>query len=82
MDATEALRRKLMAQLAIEAADRVTLERRHGQVWDPVELRRDFSVIGFLAPLVVVRRKSDGMLMTMMFQAEPRLYFAPKKNSE
>ena len=77
-DTTEGLRRKLMAQLAMEAADRVTLEHRHGHVWDPVELRRDFSVIGFLAPLVVVRRRSDGMLMTMMFQSEPRLYFGLK----
>jgi hypothetical protein len=74
-DATEAIRRKLMVELAREAAGRATLERRHGQVWNPVELRRDFEVIGFLAPLAVVRRKSDSMLMTLMFQPQPRLYF-------
>jgi hypothetical protein len=74
-DATETMRRKRMVELAREAADRVTLERRHGQVWDPVELRRDFEVIGFLAPLAVVRRKRDGMLGSLEFQMEPRLYF-------
>jgi hypothetical protein len=75
MDMTESIRRKLMVDLAREAADRATLERRHGQVWDSLELRRDFTVVGFLAPLAVVRRKSDGMLMTLMFQPQPRLYF-------
>lgn len=81
MDMTEAVRRKLMVDLAREAADRATLERRHGQVWDPAELLRDFTVVGFLAPLAVVRRKSDGMLMSLMFQPAPRLYFNLKPDS-
>jgi hypothetical protein len=81
MDATEAVRRKLMVELAQEAGDRAVLERRHGQVWDSVELRQDFKVVGFLAPLAVVRRKSDGMLMTLMFQPQPRLYFNLKPDA-
>ena len=31
--------------------------------------------IGFTAPLVVVRRKSDGQKGSLMFQASPRFYF-------
>ena len=79
-DATEGLRRKLMVKLARETADRATLERRHGLIWDPVELRRDFRVIGFLAPLVVVRRLSDGALGSLEFQAQPRFYFNWKED--
>lgn len=80
VDTTEAVRRKLMVELAREAADRATLERRHGQVWDPDELKRDFRVVGFLAPLAVVRRKHDGKLGSLEFQPEPRLYFNLKED--
>ena len=36
----------------------------------------DFEVIGFAAPLVVVKRKSDGQKGSLFFQADPRFYFA------
>ena len=32
-------------------------------------------MIGFSAPLVVVRRKSDNQKGSLMFQASPRFYF-------
>jgi hypothetical protein len=51
------------------------LELKHGQVWDTQELGRDYEVIGFLAPLVMVRRRSDGVLGSLMFQHGPRFYF-------
>lgn len=74
-DATEAIRQKRLVELGLEEADRTTLERRHGQVWDPQELRRDFRVVGYLAPLVVVYRLSDGVLGSLEFQPQPRFYF-------
>jgi hypothetical protein len=52
------------------------LEAEHGQVWDTQELGRDFVVQGFMAPYVVVQRKSDGQRGSLMFQHAPRLYFA------
>lgn len=39
------------------------------------ELQEHFEVIGFLAPFVSVRRKSDGVEGTMMFDHSPRVYF-------
>ena len=43
--------------------------------WDTAELQEDFEVLGFLAPFVVVRRKSDGVRGTLEFTHAPRLYF-------
>ena len=51
------------------------LEARHGQVWIPEDLARDFEVIGFAAPYVVVRRRSNGALGSLEFQHHPRFYF-------
>ncbi len=74
-DSTESLRRELTRKLNSEPGNRASLEAKYGQVWETDELGRDFEVKGFLAPFVVVRRKSDGVLGTLMFQHEPRLYF-------
>ena len=35
------------------------------------QLTKDFEVIGFLAPLVVVRRRSDGVKGSLEFQSAP-----------
>lgn len=74
-DPTEQLRRERMAEIAAAATSREYLEARHGPVWDTAELTRDFTVIGFAAPLVVVRRKADGVRGSLEFQPHPRLYF-------
>jgi hypothetical protein len=55
--------------------DRSGLEARHGRVWDAVELARDFEVLGFAAPFVVVRRRTDQKLGSLLFQHHPRYYF-------
>jgi len=39
------------------------------------ELREEYEVIGFLAPFVIVRRKSDGVRGSMEFTHNPRMYF-------
>jgi len=43
--------------------------------WNTDELRRDFIVEGFLAPYVVVRRRSDGVRGTLQFDHSPRRYY-------
>ena len=47
----------------------------HGQVWDTRELAHDFIVLGFLAPYIVVQRRSDGVKGSLEFQHMPRFYF-------
>lgn len=46
-----------------------------GQTWDTAQLQEDFTVEGFSAPFVVVRRKSDGKRGTLEFKHSPRIYF-------
>lgn len=47
-----------------------------GETWTTEELQRDFTVEGFSAPFVVVRRKSDGQRGTLEFRHQPRVYFS------
>ena len=74
-DTTENARRELTSKLNSQAGNRASLEAKYGQVWDSDQLRQDFEVKGFLAPLVAVRRKSDGVAGSLMFQHAPRFYF-------
>jgi hypothetical protein len=43
--------------------------------WDTDQVREEFEVIGFMAPFVAVRRKSDGMRGSLEFTHHPRWYF-------
>jgi hypothetical protein len=79
MDPIERLRSELTAHVNRNATDREKLEARVGQVWDTKELQEDFSVVGFGAPYVVVRRKHDNVEGTLMFQHNPRFYFSFKE---
>jgi hypothetical protein len=74
-DPTETIRRQQLAQINAEPNSREALEAEHGQVWDTGQLGQDFVVEGFLAPYVIVRRKSDGQRGSLMFQHNPRFYF-------
>ncbi len=49
------------------------------QTWTTTELQKDFEVIGFQAPYVVVTRKSDNVKGTLEFTHSPRVYFDFKK---
>jgi hypothetical protein len=75
-DATEPYRRHRLVELNAQPGSREALEAQHGEVWDTQKLGRDFDVIGFMAPLVVVRRKSDGKKRSLEFQHQPRFYFS------
>jgi hypothetical protein len=75
IDPTENARRQMLSEINAEPGSREYLTAKHGQVWDTSELSEDFEVIGFMAPLIVVVRKSDRQKGSMMFQANPRFYF-------
>ncbi len=46
--------------------------------WNTSELQKEFEVIGFQAPYVVVIRKSDRVKGSLEFTHNPRLYFGWK----
>jgi hypothetical protein len=74
-DPTETIRRQRLAEINAEPGSREALELQYGQVWTTQELGCDFDVLGFAAPLVVVRRKADGIRGSLEFQHSPRFYF-------
>ena len=75
-DPTESIRRQQVAEINLQPGSREALQAEHGKVWDTQELGADFGVLGFMAPLVVVRRKSDGVKGSLQFQHNPRFYFS------
>ena len=81
-DPTEGVRRELQASINANAAERAALEEQHGQVWSTGELSKDFTVQAFMAPLVVVTRKEDGVEGTLFFQHNPRFYFGWQSGEE
>jgi hypothetical protein len=81
-DPTEPIRRELLKEINAEPGTGEYLEAKHGHVWDTNELSRDFDVMGFGAPLVVVRRKADGVKGSLMFQHHPRFYFGFEPHKE
>ena len=50
-DPTETIRKELLAEINAQPGSREALEAQHGQVWDTNQLREDFEVLGFGAPL-------------------------------
>ena len=69
-DETEAYRREMIAT-GQPARDLKQAEYR----WDTEQLRDEFEVLGFAAPFVKVRRKSDNVEGTLEFTHSPRFYF-------
>lgn len=80
IDETEPIRRQMLQEINAEPGSREHLEAQHGQVWDTTELQQDFCVLGFMAPLVVVARKSDGAKGSLYFQTTPRFYYGFKED--
>jgi hypothetical protein len=75
MEHADAIRRKLVVEINHQPNIREALETQHGKVWNTDELRADFEVLGFGAPLVVVRRRADLVKGSLYFQHTPRFYF-------
>ena len=80
-DDTEDLRRRRLMEINSgvdsddESAERQRLEARYGHIWDAAQFAKDFDVLGFLAPYVVVGRRSDERKGSLEFQHLPRFYF-------
>ena len=74
IDETEVIRREMVATINADPGNRADLESKHGKVWSTSELTEDFEVLGFMAPLVVVRRRSDHVRGSLLFQHDPRFY--------
>jgi hypothetical protein len=74
-DLTEQIRKQRVAEINNEDNTRKSLEAKHGQVWSTGEMQQDFDAIGFMAPLIVVSRKSDGVKGSLEFCSSPRFYF-------
>lgn len=79
-DPTEAIRRERLAEINAVPGSREALEAEHGQIWDTDELIRDFEAIAFMAPYIVVCRRSDGAKGSLEFQHNPRFYFNFKRH--
>jgi len=75
-DKTEGIRRAM-----VEAINSGAIPP-EGQEWTTDELTRDFEVLGFLAPFVIVRKKDSGKKGTLMFRHLPRVYFNWKEDSQ
>lgn len=74
-DPTEGIRRAIVADINSDTSSRDVLEKEYGQIWDTKELARDFEVTYFMAPFVTVKRKSDGVIGSLLFRHSPRFYF-------
>lgn len=74
-DETEDIRRQLVAEINSNPQDRTALETSYTRVWTTPELTAEFTVRSFLAPFVIVTRKSDGVTGTLEFQHSPRMYY-------
>ena len=74
-DQMEAYRRRRMEELNAVGWPREVLEGTYGRVWSTDELRAEFEVQAFLAPLVVVKSLADGSIGSLEFQHSPRYFF-------
>lgn len=74
-DPTETFRRERLTEINAEPGSREWLKAKYGEVYDTAELTEHYEALGFMAPYVVVRRKSDGVKGSLEFQHSPRFYF-------
>ena len=75
MDALDQARVERLVEINSEPGHREALEAVYGRVWDTAELTAEFEVLGFLAPFIVVQRRSDRQKGSLEFQHHPRFYF-------
>lgn len=71
----ERQRRAVQATINAEPEAAINLASLAGPVYTTAEMLEVFSVEGFMAPFVVVTRKSDGVRGSLMFTHSPRRYF-------
>lgn len=73
-DPTENVRR-LLIEAGAPQADLEQARLAQRREWTTAELCRDFDVIGFAAPFVIVRKLDTGEKGTLEFTHSPRVYF-------
>jgi hypothetical protein len=69
-------RQALAVQINSQQAEHAALKAQYGQVWSTAEMGRDFEALGFAAPFVIVQRRADHQLGSLLFQHRPRYYFS------
>lgn len=74
-DPTYELRKRRWEEINSNPRSREELEKQFGMVWSSKEMGKEFIVDYFLAPLVIVRRRADGVKGSLLFQHSPRFYF-------
>jgi hypothetical protein len=81
-DQTEAIRRGMVQYLNASLSEdelhryrQLCAQYGKDNVWDTEGVQREFEIEGFLAPFVVVIRKSDHVKGSMQFCHSPRFYF-------
>jgi hypothetical protein len=62
------------------ANERKEFEEKYGKVWNTQELQQDFTVLGFMAPFVVVTNKATGEKGSLQFNHMPRYYYNYRKD--
>jgi hypothetical protein len=74
----EAARRELIPTMPAELAAAVEAGE---PTWTTAAMQVEFEPLGFQAPLIVVRRRSDGALGSLQFTHSPRIYFGWEAHS-
>lgn len=71
----DVIRQRIFESINENPKTREDLERHHGQVWNTIELEKDFETLTFDAPFVFVRRRSDGVPGILLYQEKGALSF-------
>lgn len=71
-DPTETIRRQLVPDMPVELRAAFHNDE---PIWTTAQMTDEFEVLGFQAPYVAVKRKSDGIKGSLMFTHSPRYYF-------
>jgi hypothetical protein len=67
--------RRNMVESGQPQADLDALNPLTDETWDTEAMQRDFEPLGFAAPFIIVRRRSDGVKGSLEFTHSPRVYF-------
>jgi hypothetical protein len=74
-DPTENIRRAMVDEINSDTNLETKLAETQEKTWTTLTLTEEFDVLGFMAPFVVVRRKSDGKKGSLQFKHSPRIYY-------
>lgn len=72
----------IIASIAARPRSRAELEAEFGQVWDDHQLAQDFEITALIPPTFIVRRRSDGVVGSVLMQTRPKLFFLFRPSPE